>query len=154
MKRIFSYLLLVLALSCGSSKPGNIDVTLELDAAVDDTAVEQIIFFIGDSSSTQKLLFPSECLGTTADGTSCLKSAGCGYDLSASTFQPEINFVDLPDGINLEIFACALDASHDLIAQGIGTVPNTSGESVAINMDNDSFIECGNSISSLPDLCP
>lgn len=154
MKRIFPYFLLIAALSCGSSKPGNIDVTLSLDGAVDETTVQQIVFFIGDSSSTQKLLFPAECLSTTADGDSCLKSVGCGYDLSSSTFQPEINFIDLPDGISLEIFACALDASQDLIAQGIGTVPNTSGESVAITMDNDSFIECGNSISSLPDLCP
>ncbi len=161
MKKMYGVALvgLILILSCGKEKPGNIDVTLDFDASVTQMfkdAMTQFVFVIGEVGSTQKLLYPSACLGCATktspcpEADQCLKSTTCGFPTTASTFDPQINFSDIAQNKTMEITACALDNASP-IASGQGQVKNQTGTKLKITLST-TVDDCINNLP--PSLCP
>jgi hypothetical protein len=162
MKRMYGLLILVLilGLGCGKDKPGNIDISLDFDASVNQAiqdSVDQFVFVIGEVGSTKKLLYPSDCLGCSSDTSpcpeadQCLKSTNCGFSASDNTFDPQIDFANVAEGKNMEVTACALDNASSPVAAGQGQVKNTAGKEASITMTS-TVTSC---INNLPaSICP
>lgn len=151
---------LISALSCSKEKPGAIDIGLEFDGSVNQAvqdSIDQFVFIIGEVGSSQKLLYPSDCLGCATDTSpcpeadQCLKSTTCGFAATAAVFDPEIDFADVGEGETMEITACALDDASAPVAAGQGQVDNTAGEDATITMTT-TVTDC---INNLPaNICP
>jgi hypothetical protein len=157
MKRMLVLLFLGLLLiqACSKEKPGEIAITLDFDASVNQAiqdSIEQFVFVIGEVGSTQKLLYPSDCLGCASDqfpcpeSDQCLKSTSCGFSASDSVFDPQVDFENVQEGENMEVTACALDIDSVPVAAGQGQVENTAGNEETILM----FSTVTDCINNLP----
>ena len=159
MKRMHILLMgSLLLLSCGKKDPGQINISLELNSTVTQSiqnSIDQFVFIIGKSGSSQKLLYPSECLGCTSNTTpcpvadQCLKSTDCGFSAAAASFDPEVNFADVGEGEDMDVIACALDDSSAPVAAGLGQVSNTGGANETITMTANATICINNLPSSI-----
>jgi hypothetical protein len=158
MKRMNVFLLgmAMFFLSCGKEEPGKIDITLALNSTVTQgiqDSIEQFVFIIGEAGSSQKLLYPSACLGCSSDtipcpvADQCLKSTNCGFSASAATFDPEINFADVAQGETMDVIACALDNTSAPVAAGQAQVKNNAGATKTITMTSNATI-CINNLPS------
>lgn len=143
-------LLLVLWLgSCGGASSGKIDITLNVGALnqTELDSIEHFIFIISDvNEPSSGTMYPSECL-EESEGNICFSTSICGFSKSVSVFDPKIGFNDFEKGSNLQVRACALDASNGVVGVGVGSVENTDGESATISIDN------ATPCTGLPQLC-
>jgi hypothetical protein len=149
MKRIYGYLLIALAVmpGCAKDPSGTIGVTLSIAAVPTNvrSSIDQFIFLIGKSGSSEKLLYPSTCLGCTSHTSpcptndQCLKT-DCGFSATDATFDPEIDFGDVKAGATLDIIACGLDNTSNPVTSGEDTVANTAGSSTTIHLTSSSTL--------------
>jgi hypothetical protein len=161
MKKICYFLVLSIAfLSCGKSEPGEINVSLKFDSSVTSSirnSIKDFIFLVGESGGTQKLIYPSGCLGCSVNSSSCpkdkicLKSNSCGFPSTAGSFDPQINFSDLAEGKSLEIVSCAMNASTQAVSSGKNVFKNTGGTKVNVTMTSGTT-DCINNLPAL--VCP
>ncbi|MEZ4703828.1 MAG: hypothetical protein R3A11_01285 [Bdellovibrionota bacterium] len=153
-KTLFAFLGLFL-LSCGQ-KPGQVDVTLSLDGTVNQSAIIEFVFIVSNTGQSNRVLYPSECLGCTTSQSpcpsaqTCLVSTECGFTTNKKEFLPEIAFSDFAKDSSLSVTACALDSGKGVQGSGSGQVTNSSGQTLSITMNN-SDTSC---TTQLPTTCP
>lgn len=151
-------LALMLFTACSSQlPPGNVDITLTVDPAVNSatkTSIVQVVFLIGQGSD-KKLVYPEACRGCTDGSTTCdsskecLNFIGCGYDPDLSSFAPEVSFSEVGEGKILDIISCGLNSNQDPVVAGEGSAKNLDGKSATITLTT-TVTPC---TDNLPPLC-